>query len=76
MTFSSLHPSVNQYPKKHCGATNTLLSFGLCLKSCSSNPRNAGKNALFNCLADFKEAAMEEDKSFIIFPFHLMNIDQ
>jgi len=34
------------------------------------SPGNMG-DALFNCLADFVEATMEEDKSFIIFPFHL-----
>jgi len=34
------------------------------------NPGNAG-DALFDCLADFMEAAMEENKSFFIFPFHL-----
>jgi len=36
-------------------------------------PPNPGKvgNALFDCLASFVEATMEEDKSFIIFPFCL-----
>jgi len=34
------------------------------------NPGNVG-NALFDCLANFVEATMEEDKSFIIFPLCL-----
>jgi len=34
------------------------------------NPGNAG-DAFFDCLADFVETAGNEDKSFIIFPYHV-----
>jgi len=40
-------------------------------------PENPGRaaDAMFDCLADFIEAAGEEDKKFIIFPYNLSNYE-
>jgi len=51
----------------------TPLCFGATLKiPLPENPGNT-VDAMFNCLADFINATIEEEKHFVVFPYKLSN---